>query len=183
MRTCCRSTLRTDGARRPRPTLEARQRDPAGPGTAPGSERGRTQGRAARSRKPLSYAIQPMVSGGMQSNTQDPHIPWDLNGNCGLCTEHGQLAAWPSTSEGRASAKFFPRSMLAHRGIPAGVGHRANQSEVTTRPELAGNGPAVPPARRASALAMQLPVASAEATSVSTLSPVLARPGAPPRSR
>ena len=67
----------------------------------------------------------------MQSNTQDPHILWDLNGNYGLCTEHGQLAAWPSTSEGRASAKFFPRSMLAHRGISAGVGQRANQAEVT----------------------------------------------------
>ena len=43
--------------------------------------------------------------------------------------------------------------------------------------------PAVPPARIASASSMQSPPASAEATSVSSLSPVLARPGAPPRSR
>ena len=41
--------------------------------------------------------------------------------------------------------------------------------------------PAVPPARSASS--MQSPPASAEAISVSILSPVFARPGAPPRSR
>ena len=43
--------------------------------------------------------------------------------------------------------------------------------------------PAVPPAHIASASSMQSPQASAEATSVSSLSPVLARPGAPPRLR
>ena len=43
--------------------------------------------------------------------------------------------------------------------------------------------PAVPPARSASASSMQSPPASAEATSVIILSPVLARPGASPRSR
>ena len=43
--------------------------------------------------------------------------------------------------------------------------------------------PTVPPARSASAASMQSPPASAEATSVSILSPVFARPGAPPRSR
>ena len=43
--------------------------------------------------------------------------------------------------------------------------------------------PAVPPARNASASSMQSPPASAEATSVIILSPVLARPGARPRSR
>ena len=43
--------------------------------------------------------------------------------------------------------------------------------------------PPVPPARSASASSMQSPPASAEATSVSILSPVFARPGAPPRSR
>ena len=42
---------------------------------------------------------------------------------------------------------------------------------------------AVPPVRSASASSMQSPPASAEATSVSSLSPVLARPGAPPGSR
>ena len=41
----------------------------------------------------------------------------------------------------------------------------------------------VPPARSASASSMQSPPAKAEATSVSILSPVFARPGAPPRSR
>ena len=41
--------------------------------------------------------------------------------------------------------------------------------------------PAVPPARNASASSMQSPPASAEATSVIILSPVLARPGARPR--
>ena len=43
--------------------------------------------------------------------------------------------------------------------------------------------PTVPPARSASASSMQSPPASAEATSISILSPVFARPGAPPRSR
>ena len=43
--------------------------------------------------------------------------------------------------------------------------------------------PTVPPERSASASSMQSPPASAEATSVSILSPVFARPGAPPRSR
>ena len=42
---------------------------------------------------------------------------------------------------------------------------------------------AVPPARNASASSMQSPPASADATSVIILSPVLARPGASPRSR
>ena len=41
---------------------------------------------------------------------------------------------------------------------------------------------AVPPVRSASASSMQSPPASAEATSVSSLSPGLARPGASPRS-
>ena len=41
---------------------------------------------------------------------------------------------------------------------------------------------AVPPVRNASASSMQSPPASAEATKVITLSPVLARPGALPRS-
>ena len=43
--------------------------------------------------------------------------------------------------------------------------------------------PAVPPARNTSASSMQSPPASADATSVITLSPGLARPGARPRSR
>ncbi len=42
---------------------------------------------------------------------------------------------------------------------------------------------AVPPARSASASSMQSPPANADATSVIILSPVLARPGARPRSR
>ena len=42
---------------------------------------------------------------------------------------------------------------------------------------------AVPPVRNASALSMQSPPASADATRVIILSPVLARPGALPRSR
>ena len=42
--------------------------------------------------------------------------------------------------------------------------------------------PAVPPERRTSASSIQSPPASAEATKVSILSPVLARPGAFPRS-
>ena len=35
----------------PEPTLEIRQRDPVGPGTAPGNEKCHTQGRAARSKR------------------------------------------------------------------------------------------------------------------------------------
>ena len=50
---------------------------------------------------------------------------------------------------------------------------------LTTQPMA----PAVPPARNTSASSMQSPPARAEATSVITLSPVLARPGARPRSR
>ena len=50
---------------------------------------------------------------------------------------------------------------------------------LTTQPMV----PAVPPVRNTSASSMQSPPASAEATSVITLSPVLARPGARPRSR
>ena len=42
---------------------------------------------------------------------------------------------------------------------------------------------AVPPVRNTSASSMQSPLAMAEATRVISLSPVLARPGAPPRSR
>ena len=42
---------------------------------------------------------------------------------------------------------------------------------------------AVPPVRNTSASSMQSPPAMAEATRVISLSPVLARPGAPPRSR
>ena len=48
---------------------------------------------------------------------------------------------------------------------------------LTTQPMV----PAVPPVRNASASSMQLPPASAEATSVISLSPVLARPGALPQ--
>ena len=47
---------------------------------------------------------------------------------------------------------------------------------LTTQPMA----PAVPPARNTSASSMQSPPARAETTSVITLSPVLARPGARP---
>ena len=50
---------------------------------------------------------------------------------------------------------------------------------LTTQPRA----PAVPPARNTSASSMQSPPANADATRVTILSPVLARPGALPRSR
>ena len=50
---------------------------------------------------------------------------------------------------------------------------------LTTQPRA----PAVPPVRNTSASSMQSPPASADATRVSILSPVFARPGALPRSR
>ena len=50
---------------------------------------------------------------------------------------------------------------------------------LTTQPRA----PAVPPVRNTSASSMQSPPASAEATRVTILSPVFARPGALPRSR
>ena len=50
---------------------------------------------------------------------------------------------------------------------------------LTTQPMA----PAVPPVRNTSASSMQSPPASAEATRVITLSPVLARPSALPRRR
>ena len=51
------------------------------------------------------------------------------------------------------------------------------------RLDRAAQGAGRPPVRNTSASSMQSPPASAEATSVSILSPVFARPGAPPRSR
>ena len=50
---------------------------------------------------------------------------------------------------------------------------------LTTQPRAQ----AVPPVRNTSASSMQSPPARAEATSIIILSPVLARPGASPRSR
>ena len=50
---------------------------------------------------------------------------------------------------------------------------------LTTQPRA----PAVPPVRNTSASSMQSPPASADATRVTILSPVFARPGASPRSR
>ena len=58
------------------------------------------------------------------------------------------MTAWPSTSEGSAAAKLFQRSILAHGGLSGGPDQRANRAGVKTGPGLAGNGPAVPPARR-----------------------------------
>ena len=72
----------------------------------------------------------------------------------------------------RSSWRTWPHRKL-RRKVPRVDG------ALTTQPMV----PAVPPVRSTSASSMQSPPARAEATSVITLSPVLARPGARPRSR
>ena len=63
--------------------------------------------------------------------------------------------------------------------IPLSARRRGVDDALTMPPRVQ----AAPPVRNASASSMQSPPARAEATSVIILSPVLARPGAPPRSR
>ena len=70
----------------------------------------------------------------------------------------------------RSSRRTWPHRKL-RRNFPRVDG------ALTTQPSA----PAVPPVRNASASSMQSPPASAVATSVSTLLPVLARPGARPQ--
>ena len=72
----------------------------------------------------------------------------------------------------RSSWRTWPHRKL-RRKVPRVDG------ALTTQPMAL----AVPPVRSTSASSMQSPPARAEATSVITLSPVLARPGARPRSR
>ena len=72
----------------------------------------------------------------------------------------------------RSSRRTWPHRKL-RRNVPRVDG------ALTVQPMA----PAVPPARNASASAMQSPPASAEATRVTILSPVFAWPGAPPKSR
>ena len=71
----------------------------------------------------------------------------------------------------RSSWRTWPHRKL-RRNVPRVDG------ALTTQPMA----PAVPPMRNTSASSMQSPPASAEATRVSILSPVFARPGAFPRS-
>ena len=71
----------------------------------------------------------------------------------------------------RSSWRTWPHRKL-RRNVPRVDG------ALTTQPSA----PAVPPVRYASASSMQSPPASAEATRVMILAPVLARPGAAPRS-
>ena len=81
--------------------------------------------------------------------------------------------AWASSSRLiRSSWRTWPHRKL-RRNVPRVDG------ALTTQPMV----PAVPPVRNTSASSMQSPPASADATSVITLSPMLARPGARPRSR
>ena len=79
-----------------------------------------------------------------------------------------------------SSGRVASRRVRPHENSPGRVPcpHRRVDGALTTQPRT----PTVPPARSASASSMQSPPASAEATSVSILSPVFARPGAPPRS-
>ena len=72
----------------------------------------------------------------------------------------------------RSSWRTWPHLKL-RRKVPRVEG------ALTTQPRAQ----AVPPVRNTSASSMQSPPASAEATSVSILSPAFARPGASPRSR
>ena len=72
----------------------------------------------------------------------------------------------------RSSWRTWPHRKL-RRNVPRVDG------ALTTQPSA----PAVPPVRNTSASSMQSPPASAEATRVMILAPVLARPGASPRSR
>ena len=81
--------------------------------------------------------------------------------------------AWASSSRlTRSSWRTWPHRKL-RRNVPRVDG------ALTTQPSA----PAVPPVRNASASSMQSPPASAEATRVMILAPVLARPDASPRSR
>ena len=80
-----------------------------------------------------------------------------------------RASSWRLT---RSSWRTWPHRKL-RRKVPRVDG------ALTTQPMV----PAVPPVRNTSASSMQSPPASADATSVITLSPVLARPGARPRSR
>ena len=72
----------------------------------------------------------------------------------------------------RSSWRTWPHRKL-RRNVPRVDG------PLTTQPSA----PAVPPVRNTSASSMQSPPTSAEATRVMILAPVLARPGARPRSR
>ena len=82
-------------------------------------------------------------------------------------------------AQARASSSRLTRSSwrTCHRKLRRNVPRV--DGALTTQPRTR----AVPPVRNASASSMQSPPARAEATSVITLSPVLARPGASPRSR
>ena len=73
-----------------------------------------------------------------------------------------------------------PPAEAAQEGAQSLPSRRRGVDDALTTPPRVR---AVPPVRNASASSMQSPPVSAEATSVSSLSPVLARPGAPPRSR
>ena len=84
------------------------------------------------------------------------------------------------TDQARASRSRLTRSnwrTWPHRKLRRNV--PKVDGALTTQPSA----PAVPPVRNTSASSMQSPPASAEATRVMILAPVLARPGASPRSR
>ena len=92
-------------------------------------------------------------------------------------------------AKARASSSRLTRSQLGGRG-PTGSWRR-KVPRACPRESGGWMAPlpwpprvlAVPPVRNTSASSMQSPPAMAEATRVISLSPVLARPGAPPRSR
>ena len=79
----------------------------------------------------------------------------------------------------RSSWRMWPHRKL-RRKVPRAC---PRESGGGGRLDYAASGGAVLPVRNASAASMQSPPASADATSVKILSPVLARPGASPRSR
>ena len=112
----------------------------------------------------------------------------------GRCSHSVALLPWPARrscrwwSPGRWSGARRPvplQQLAAHPIQLADMAHRKLRRKVprvdgalTTQPRA----PAVPLVRNTSASSMQPPPASADATRVSILSPVFARPGAAPRS-
>ena len=87
-------------------------------------------------------------------------------------------------AQARASSSRLTRSnwrTWPHRKLRRKVPRKVPRVDgaFTTQPRA----PAVPPVRNTSASSMQSPPASADATRVTILSPVLARPGARPKSR
>ena len=107
------------------------------------------------------------------------HIPWSRES-----VVSGQPGHHQGCVAGSGPSRPGPGQQLAAHPVQLADGpQRKLRRKVPSVDGALTKNTGLPPARSASASSMQSPPASAEATSVIILSPVLARPGASPRSR